>query len=136
VNARSFEPGGAGQGSAEEGGAHAQRAGAEAGNDGASELQRLQRWVVEHLQSRRGLPQSEAVSREARGRLTGNDRLSPVEQLEIYREQFWLRHTASLVEDFPGIGGILDLLDSLLFNAPLMYLYLRHVLSKSGVAVL
>jgi phosphatidate cytidylyltransferase len=32
---------------------------------------------------------------------------------------------------FPGIGGVLDLLDSLLFNAPIMYLYLRHILTHA-----
>src|SRR5882724_1749357 len=38
---------------------------------------------------------------------------------------------------FPGIGGILDLLDSLLFNAPLMYMYLRHVLTHpSTISIL
>jgi phosphatidate cytidylyltransferase len=31
---------------------------------------------------------------------------------------------------FPGIGGMLDLLDSILFNAPLMYIYLLHVLTR------
>lgn len=47
-------------------------------------------------------------------------------------ESLWKREAA--VKDsgrwFPGIGGLLDLLDSLLFNAPLMYLYLRHVLTR------
>ncbi|HEX3627056.1 MAG TPA: CDP-archaeol synthase [Verrucomicrobiae bacterium] len=34
---------------------------------------------------------------------------------------------------FPGIGGLLDLLDSLLFNAPIMYLYLRHILTNPNL---
>jgi hypothetical protein len=71
------------------------------------ELERLQRWIVEQLRSERSLPKSAVVSAEAARQLTGNPRLSPVEQLEIYRVQFWLRHTTSLVEDFPGVGGIL-----------------------------
>jgi hypothetical protein len=72
-----------------------------------SDLSNLQTWLAEQMRSRRALPARDEVRAEAAEHLTGNDRLSPVEQLEIYREQFWLRHTASLVEDFPGVGGIL-----------------------------
>lgn len=43
----------------------------------------------------------------------------------IFKREAGVKDSGSF---FPGIGGILDLLDSLLFNAPLMYLYLRHVL--------
>jgi hypothetical protein len=39
--------------------------------------------------------------------IAGNARLSPVEQLDIYREQFWLRHVDSLREDFPTLLHLL-----------------------------
>lgn len=34
---------------------------------------------------------------------TGNARLSPVEQVDIYREQFWLRHVDVLRDDFASV---------------------------------
>ena len=37
---------------------------------------------------------------------TGNDRVSPIGQLDIYREQFWLRHVHCLVEDFPVLHAL------------------------------
>jgi phosphatidate cytidylyltransferase len=46
----------------------------------------------------------------------------------LFKREAGVKDSGSL---FPGIGGILDLLDSLLFNAPIMYLYLRHILTHS-----
>lgn len=72
-----------------------------------SALRELQARIATALHSRGALPEDDAWSRFAAEHIGGSARLSPVEQLEIYREQFWLRHTSSLVEDFPGLGGIL-----------------------------
>jgi hypothetical protein len=59
------------------------------------------------LRERRSLLDNDAARRFAEIAIAGNSRVSPIEQLEIYRRQFWLRHTDSLVDDFPGVGRIL-----------------------------
>jgi hypothetical protein len=75
---------------------------------GLSELQRQLATAIRHGSA---LDRDAAFLAMANEHVAGNARLSPVEQLEIYREQFWLRHTSSLVEDFPGLGGILGQAD-------------------------
>jgi hypothetical protein len=67
----------------------------------------IQQQMAVFLRRPRDLAKDDEARRFADAHLSGNERLSPVEQLEIYREQFFLRHTESLVEDFPGVGGIL-----------------------------
>ncbi len=39
---------------------------------------------------------------------SGNDRLTPVEQIEIYREQYRMRMWDAIVEDIPGLMLLLD----------------------------
>lgn len=39
--------------------------------------------------------------------VTGNSRLTPAEQVDIYRRQYWLRHLDSLGEDYPGVRHLL-----------------------------
>ena len=68
----------------------------------------LQTRLAGFLRRRRDLVKDEEARRFADEFIAGNAELAPVEQLEIYREQFWLRHTASLLEDFPGVSGWLE----------------------------
>ncbi len=44
-----------------------------------------------------------ALAQRCAVHVTGNGRLSPAEQVEIYRRQYWLRHVGSLAEDYPGL---------------------------------
>ena len=74
-------------------------------------LTQLQEQMARALRHGSSLERASEWASFAQEHIAGNDRLSPAEQLEIYREQFWLRHTSSLVEDFPGLGGILGQAD-------------------------
>ena len=71
---------------------------------GLSALQERMALAVRHEHA---VESHAAWSSFAAEHLCGSERLSPVEQLEIYREQFWLRHTGALLEDFPGLAGLL-----------------------------
>jgi Putative DNA-binding domain len=72
-----------------------------------TDLDELQSFIATQLQSRKALPKDALLTERASQMIKPSGRLTPVERLEIYREQFWLRHTSSLVEDFPGVSGIL-----------------------------
>jgi hypothetical protein len=72
-----------------------------------STLSELQEGLATALRSPSALTTDARWREFAETHVNPSSRLSPAEQLEIYREQFWLRHTSSLVEDFPGLGGIL-----------------------------
>lgn len=48
-----------------------------------------------------------ALLPDCASRVTGNDRLTPAEQVDIYRRQYWLRHVDSLREDYPGLEALL-----------------------------
>ena len=38
---------------------------------------------------------------------TGSPRLSPLQQLEVYREQFWWRHVGCLKDDYPTLSALI-----------------------------
>lgn len=46
-------------------------------------------------------------SEEAARIAKGSSRLTPLQQLEVYREQFWWRHVGCLVDDYPTLHALL-----------------------------
>jgi hypothetical protein len=71
------------------------------------ELRELQRFLTGALRREAPLPEEPAIEEETRAHVRGNDRLSPAQQADLYREQFWLRHVACLVEDYPALYRLL-----------------------------
>ena len=47
------------------------------------------------------------IADECAAHVTGNSRLTPAEQVDIYRRQYWLRHIDALADDYPGVAHLL-----------------------------
>jgi len=71
------------------------------------DLFHVQEFVARAVQKRGDLAEHADVAAATPAVVAGNERLSPVEQLDIYREQFWLRHRDALREDFVSIAVLL-----------------------------
>jgi hypothetical protein len=79
-------------------------------------LAELQRFLAGALRREEPIATDPALAGATRVYVAGNDRLTPAEQADLYREQFWLRHVESLTEDYPGLRALLgsDVFDALL----------------------
>jgi hypothetical protein len=71
-----------------------------------AELTALQGFLAGALRREAPIAADAALAQATRAHVAGNDRLSPVEQADIYREQFWLRHVDCLNEDYPGLRAL------------------------------
>lgn len=71
------------------------------------ELHALQGFLQDALRRETSIPDDPALAELARLHVRGNERLSPAEQADIYRRQFWLRHHDALLEDYPGLAALI-----------------------------
>ena len=70
-------------------------------------LEEMQRFMADAVRRESALGGDAAITEAATAIATGNTRLTPVGQVDVYREQFWLRHIASLLEDYPTLEHLL-----------------------------
>jgi hypothetical protein len=73
----------------------------------AEQLERIQRILGDAFRQFEPIDELGDTKSAVESIVSGNHRLSPVEQAEIYRGQFWLRHRDALYEDYPGLAYIL-----------------------------
>jgi hypothetical protein len=70
-------------------------------------LQDIQAFLGQALQRTRPIAADASLEEKTRQLVSVGVRLSAVEQLEIYREQFWLRHIGAMKEDFLTLHQLL-----------------------------
>lgn len=69
----------------------------------AAELDRMQAFLKDTFQLPGAIPDDPALAVRVAEHVSGNERLSPAEQADIYRRQFFLRHVDALIEDHMGL---------------------------------
>jgi hypothetical protein len=72
-----------------------------------ADLGALQDFVARAVRELEPLGEHAEIALATPSLVAGNARLSPVQQLDIYREQFWLRHVAVMEEDFVSLHTLL-----------------------------
>jgi hypothetical protein len=70
------------------------------------DLVEVERFLSGALRREAPIPEDPALAEATRAHVAGNDRLTPAEQADLYREQFWVRHLDSLREDYPGLRAL------------------------------
>lgn len=71
------------------------------------DLDRLQAFLGDAFRRPAPLPETPELLAGCVEHVAGNSKLSPAQQADIYRRQFWLRHLDSLIEDYPGLQYVL-----------------------------
>ena len=74
---------------------------------GERDLAGLQRFVSDAVRGTTLIGSDPALAAQAETLIAPSPRgMAPHERLEVYREQFWLRHLASIAEDFPTLTWV------------------------------
>ncbi len=104
------DPPKAGRANEDEGRSRCAARGGEAPSPGGSrpaELHELMGFLLPAFQRMEPVADDAALADRTKAHVTGNDRLTPAEQVDLYRRQFWLRHRDSLLEDYPGLHHVI-----------------------------